>query len=155
MASSSRSKATPSRIAVAQRECEALELRKAGKTFEEIADALGYAERGGAAKAVSRALAATVQEPADELRRLQAARLDALWGAMWPRAMEGELGAVDRCLAIEMRRARLFGVDAPARRAVEVVTRDVWDRLMDELRGETAELEVRAIAAGIDISDLD
>jgi len=56
MASNSRTRATPSRIDVAERERDALELWKAGETFDEIARQLGSAERGGAAKAVSRAL---------------------------------------------------------------------------------------------------
>ena len=65
MPSNSRTRATPNRIALAERERDALELRKAAKTFDEIARNLRHSERGGAAKAVSRALAATIQEPAD------------------------------------------------------------------------------------------
>jgi hypothetical protein len=40
-------------------------------------------------------------------------RLDALWGALYPIAMDGQLGAVDRCLSIQSRRAKLLGLDAP------------------------------------------
>jgi hypothetical protein len=148
MASPSRAKATPNRIAVAQREREALELRKAGKTFDEIAGALGYSERGGAAKAVSRALAATVQEPADELRRLEVERLDALWGALWPLAIDGQLGAVDRCLAVQARRAKLLGLDAPPRHAIDVITTEAFEKAFERLERENADLDAIIEAAG-------
>ena len=148
MASPSRAKATPNRIAVAQREREALELRKAGKTFDQIAGALGYSERGGAAKAVSRALAATVQEPADELRRLELARLDALFEVMWSLAMHGNLGAVDRCLAIQTRRAKLLGLDAPPRHAIDVITTEAFEAALGRLQRENAELDAIIEAAG-------
>jgi DNA-binding NarL/FixJ family response regulator len=69
MPSNSRTRATPHRIALAERERDALELRKAGKTFDEIAETLGYSERGSASKAVSRALAATIQHLADGAAR--------------------------------------------------------------------------------------
>ncbi len=141
MASPSRSKATPNRIALAEREREALELRKAGKTFDEIARALGYSERGGAAKAVSRALAATIQEPADELRRLEVARLDALWSALWPLATDGQLAAVDRCLAVQSRRARLLGLDAPPRHAIDVITTEAFEKAFARLERENADLD--------------
>jgi hypothetical protein len=134
-------KATPNRIAVAERERAALELRKAGRSFDEIAGALGYAERGGASKAVSRALAATIQEPADELRRLEAARLDALSGALYPLAIDGQLGAVDRCLAIQSRRAKLLGLDAPPRHAIDVITTEAFEQAFARLERENDELD--------------
>jgi hypothetical protein len=45
-------------------------------------------------------------------------RLDALHRAVWPDAMEGKLGAIDRCLAISKRRAELLGLDAPSKHQV-------------------------------------
>jgi predicted transcriptional regulator len=149
MATPSRSKATPARIAIAERECAALELRKAGKTFDEIARALGYSERGGAAKAVGRALDATIRERADELRKLEAERLDALTAALWPRAMDGDLKSVDRVLSIMERRAKLLGLDAPSRRAVEVVTREAFEKIMGDLEAEFQDLDSRLAEHGI------
>jgi AraC-like DNA-binding protein len=84
MPSPQRTKATPTRIRTAEREAAALDLRKTGATYEAIAHSVGYGDRSAAAKAVSRALAATIQEPADELRRLESERLDALLAAVWP-----------------------------------------------------------------------
>ena len=108
------SDSSPRRIAAAERQRLALELRKAGVTFEEIANQLGYS-KAGAYKAVTSALQKTLQEPADEVRTLAVTRLDKLLTAMWPQARQGNQGAVDRVLRIEERRAKLLGLDAPTR----------------------------------------
>jgi hypothetical protein len=105
---------TPARIKLAEKESQALELRKGGATYARIAQVLGYTEEGGAAKAVKRALKDTLQEPADEMRRLEAQRLDAMQSALWPAAISGKWLAVDRCLGIMERRARMLGLDMPA-----------------------------------------
>lgn len=103
------------RLAAAQRKCEALRLRAAGATFQEIADGLGYSSVSGAHKAVVSALRETLQEPSDELRRLESDRLRAMMAAVWPRVEGGDLHAIDRALRIQERLARLLGLDAPAR----------------------------------------
>jgi DNA modification methylase len=50
-----RNATTPARIKLAEKERRALELRKGGATYNRIAQALGYSDEGGAAKAVKRA----------------------------------------------------------------------------------------------------
>ena len=90
-------------------------MRIAGATFDQIAEALGYRGRCGAHKSVTAALRKTLQEPADELRTLEAERLDRLMLATWQAATGGELDAIDRVLKIMARRARLLGLDAPDR----------------------------------------
>lgn len=134
-------KATPQRIHITEKERAALELRKGGMTFDRIADELGYADRSGAWKAVNAAMNATIQEPADELRRLEVERLDALLLAMWGQALGGSTWHVDRCLSIMDRRAKLLGLDAPTRRIVDVITRDAFSQAMEELEAEIADLE--------------
>jgi hypothetical protein len=54
----------------------------------------------------------TVQEPADELRRLEAERLDAMLPAVMEKARRGRLRSVYAMLRIMERRARLLGLDA-------------------------------------------
>lgn len=144
MPSPQRTKATPTRIRTAAREASALELRKTGATYEAIAQSVGYSDRSAAAKAVSRALAATIQEPADELRRLEGERLDALLGAVWPEAMTGRRSAVDSCLRIMDRRSKLFGLDAPSRRSVDVIGPEALDQLIRQMEAEVAETEDEA-----------
>ena len=101
------------KISATERRRRALELRAAGATFEAIANALGYS-RAGAYKAVTKALRDTLQEPADEVRRLELRRLDAVLGPAYTAARGGDLQALDRVLKVMERRARLLGLDLPA-----------------------------------------
>lgn len=104
------------KIKAHERQLAALELRKAGVAYAQIAERLGYRSSSGAHKAVSSALKATLREPADELRKLEVARLDAALLAIWRRVQSGDERAIDRLLGIMKRRADLLGLDTPARR---------------------------------------
>jgi hypothetical protein len=103
------------RVKAHDRHLRALELRKAGATYQAIAEQLGYAQAKGAYKAVTSALKLTLREPAEELRELEVARLDAMLLVLWRRVQAGDEKAVDRVLRIMERRARLLGLDAPRR----------------------------------------
>lgn len=145
-----RARTSPRAIEVLERERKALELRKGGATFEQIAQALGYADRSNAHKAVRRAMRETIQEPADEVRRVEVERLDVLLKALWPKALstgdKQQARAVEQCLSIMARRSALLGLDAPSRRVVEIVTEDALDEAIANLRSEIADFE----AAGAD-----
>ena len=97
------------------RQLKALELRKAGVGYDEIAKALGFKWRSGAFAAVKRALKEVKREPCQALITLEAERLDKMQTALWAKAIRGDYGAVDRILRIMERRARLLGLDAPER----------------------------------------
>jgi len=101
------------RIKTIDKDRQALELRKAGMSYDDIAKRLGWASKSGAHHAVRRSLDRTIQEPANELREVENARLDALFMAMFPRALTGNEKAVDRCVRIMERRAKLLGLDRP------------------------------------------
>lgn len=100
-------------IAAAERARQALELRKAGAQYADIATTLRYADASGAYRAVARALARLTAEPAAELRELEVLRLDRMLQAIWDQVIRGNHGAIDRALRIAERRARLLGLDAP------------------------------------------
>lgn len=93
------------------RQRQALELRLAGKQYVEIAEALGYANHSGAYRAVQTALKKTLQEPADEVRKLELSRLDTLLSELWEK--NDRPIYVDRILRIMERRSKLLGLDAP------------------------------------------
>ena len=120
--------ASPRLIEAAEKRARALELRKAGATYDQIAQQVGYAERGSAYRAVQTALQAITQEPAQEVRQLEVERLDAMLLGLWPAARKGKEGAVDRVLRIMERRAKLLGLDAP-------VKADVGGKLSYEIIG--------------------
>ena len=97
-----------------EREEQALQLRIAGLTYKRIGEAMGISE-SGAYKAVMRGLHRLnehVAENAEELRRLETERLNALLLAFWPRARRGDEKAADRVIRIGTRLAALWGLDA-------------------------------------------
>ena len=109
------SKASEKRIAAAERQARALELRKAGLGYAAIAHQLGYAGPSGAYKAIMTALRALTGEPAKELRDLELARLDDLLAGLWADARQGNVQKIDRVLKLMQRRAALLRLDAPQR----------------------------------------
>lgn len=96
----------------------ALELRKRGLTYSQIAAQTGYKSAQAAHKAVMTALQRTTQEPADEVRKLELERLDALLSGVWYAAINGDDKAVNNALRIMERRAKLLGLDAPVKNEV-------------------------------------
>lgn len=132
---------------------EMLADRAAGMDYEAIRVKHGYKTRGGAFRAIQRALAETLQEPADDLRALERERLTRLYQAAYdlvvtdqPFLYKGsatgyinagvKLAAIDRCLHIQERLARLVGLDAPVRH--EVLTLDAIDAEIARLNAELA-----------------
>ena len=99
------------RLNAAAKRVEALRLRTGGMKFEDIRDALGYRSVASAHDAVMKGLRETLQEPADELRTMEAERLDRMLEGLWGRAVKGNEWAVDRVLNIMARRAKLLGLD--------------------------------------------
>jgi hypothetical protein len=98
---------------IAERRRRALDLRKAGATYDAIAREMGLSGSGAAFKIVKNALKATYREPAEDVRKLELERLDRLTLALWKRAQNGESEAIDRVLKLMDRRAKLLGLDAP------------------------------------------
>jgi len=113
------SKTSPRIIKSRERQALALELRKSGATYQQIADQLGYRSPQSAHKSVTSALKKLVEEPSEELRKVELERLDGMFLEMYRQAKQGILGAVDRCLRIMERRAKLLGLDAPQQLAVD------------------------------------
>jgi hypothetical protein len=88
----------------------ALELVAEGKSYDEIARAVGYSHRGSAHRAVFKALDDQEAEDVVHLRTIEVARLDRLQHALWDRAVGGEVDAVLAVLRIMDRRMRLLGL---------------------------------------------
>lgn len=106
------------------RELKVLELRRAGLTWQRIAEQVGYADHSGAYLAYKRAMKRTLQQPADELRNAELDRLDRLQLAAWPKAMQGDTTAIMTVLRVMDNRAKLLGLNMPVKIAQEVT---VWD----------------------------
>lgn len=131
-------------VTTAQSEERALDLRRTGASYREIATALNMS-LGNAHKLVKRGLTrnlAKCSELADEIRTLELDRLDAMQTYLWGKAKRGNATAVDRILKIMERRARLLGLDKPERVAlggdpdappIKQETRNVYEFTDDEL----------------------
>lgn len=128
--------ASPRRIEAAERRAQALELRKAGATYEQIAQRLGYADRANAYRAVHTALKEITAEPAKEVIKLELERLDAMLLGLWPDARKGKPEAVDRVLRVMERRSKLLGLDSPVRADVSVHQTDATDTALAEILNE-------------------
>ena len=118
------------------RDARALELRCAGATYWNIAQALGFRSKGSAHRAVERALQAEIGSVSDireRYRRTQIARCQRLVRATWPAALKGDLGAISVVVKILEREARLLGLDAPATMSVSVRTHDHLLEMLGEL----------------------
>lgn len=107
-------KTSVKRIEATERARQALELRKAGATFEQIAQKCGYKRAQHAHKVVTAAIRAIPREAAEEVRKLELERLDRMTLALWQRAGKGDTEAINHVLKIMGRRAKLLGLDVPA-----------------------------------------
>jgi len=109
------SKTSTRRLEAKQRAAEAMTLRIAGASYQVIADRLGFADPSGAQKAIERAMKETIQEPADELRRVELERLDAMFLGLFPHARQGSPNHVEKAIKVMDHRAKLLGLYAPAK----------------------------------------
>ncbi|HLI50157.1 MAG TPA: hypothetical protein VKU87_00090 [Thermomicrobiaceae bacterium] len=121
----------PRQLAAREKERQALELRKAGASYEQIAHQLKYANQGGAYKAVKRALDNIPAPAVAELRRIQGERIETLILALWPEASKGRWLAIDRVIRLMEREAALFGLDAPVQVDLTNRIRTEADRLAE------------------------
>lgn len=96
-----------------QREADCLTLRVEGHTYDEIAEALGFASRSGAQKAFQRAVERIGAEEAREALVLEYERYNAMLAALWPDVDLGRPRAIRQALAVMERIDRLFGLDDP------------------------------------------
>jgi hypothetical protein len=124
------------------KEAKVLELRRAGFTFQRIAEEVGYATPSGAQRALERIMTRNVPQAPEEFRWQELDRLDRMQVALWPRAMKGDDRAIGTIVRLMERRARLVGIDAPQRIQAEVVNydgnRDIdgdIERIVNILRG--------------------
>jgi len=126
------------------KEIKVLELRRAGLTWQRIAEETGYADHTGAYAAYKRAIKRTMQQPADELREAELDRIDSLQLALWPKAMQGDNASVNTIVRLMERRARLLGLDLPIKITQDITTWDGDESIDRAVRDLAALLEGNA-----------
>ena len=140
------SKPRPSRITpeVLEREAQVLRFRRAGLTFDMIAQRLGYSHASGAHKAYINACKRIVYSDVEEVRREEQDRLDIALSAIWPNVLRGDTPSIVAMVRIMERRAKLLGLDMPVRVQQEVT---VWngdgdlDREIQDLISRVASID--------------
>lgn len=131
---------TVARDRARDRETRAVAMRVRGASYQEIAEAVGYYDKAGAQKAVTRALAAAASEQREDravLVQRELDLIDACIAGLAEKVGRGDVRAVEGTLRAIERRARLLGLDAPMRADVTVtdaLTAEV-QALADEIAG--------------------
>ena len=97
----------------AYRRTKDIEMATAGCTYQQIADQLGYANRGTVHRIVREALQAQQAESVELLREVEVRRLDALQVGLWEAAMSEDVDAVHACLKIIQARIKVLGLEDP------------------------------------------
>jgi len=117
-----RGRSSPAAIERADREREAIILRRAALSFDEIAERLGYRDRSGAKKAVERGLSRWMREADEELRVLMLERLEVVVRRLWPLIdrEDPDPRAINDLLKVTDLEARISGAYAPRRQEVAV-----------------------------------
>jgi hypothetical protein len=100
---------SPRRVALRKNQTEALELRRCGHSFDEIAAHMKR-PRATIHRWVTDALEEMVQEPAQAVLKLELQRLDAYLAAYHANAVEGDIPATEMALKIIEKRCRLLGL---------------------------------------------
>lgn len=129
---------------------QALRLFVAAVDLQKIRDTLGFKTTASAEAAIRRALKASRQgkDHATE-RDLELERIDALYRAAYPKALNGDLSAISSCNALSERRMRLL--DKPDADDGIVAAFDATVAELDTLGADAALIAAgRAVARQID-----
>lgn len=105
-------RSTAKNIETQEKTLKILELRKAGLTWDRIAEKLGYSERGAPYKLWKKAIETATRESATEALELELQRLDDMFLGFWAKARTGHGPSADRALRIMERRASLLGLNS-------------------------------------------
>lgn len=103
------------RALASYRRAKAVELAASGRTYQQIADELGYAHRGTVHRIVHQALEAHQVQGVELLREVEVQRLNALQVGLWEAALAGDLQAVRACVRIIQARVKVLGLTAAAK----------------------------------------
>ena len=108
--------------AIAERRVLALEARKAGGSYREIARQLGVDTHTAWADVAAELAAIREQtvERAEELRELELQRFDQMTAGLWPQIQAGSPPAVSAAVRVSERRSKLLGLDEPTAIRTEI-----------------------------------
>jgi len=129
-------KSSVRRIRTTEKTLKALELRKQGMNYTQIGEKLGCARNTACRYVLSELenLAERCREEAVHVRDLELQRLDDLYLIAYRAIIDGyDLPAIDRCLRIMERRAKLLGLDAAQKVDVQGLMEIHFDKEDEDL----------------------
>ncbi len=91
-----------------------MRLAAEGLTYQQIADELGYANRGTVHRLARQALEAQQVNSVERLRQVEVNRLNALQVGLWDAAVSGDVEAVNACLRLILARIKVLGLVEPS-----------------------------------------
>lgn len=107
----------PSRVRVARLKEEALAHRIRGLSLAKIGEQMNLSKER-IWQLVTEALADIPRENAEAVRSMELDRLDEMQAGVWDNALTGDPKAIASMMAIQERRAKLTGTDAPTKSEV-------------------------------------
>ena len=124
-----------------ERRAKVLQLRRQGKNYKEIGQALGISTTRAYQLVWDEMdrLSAHMEEDVSAIRTEAESRLRRLINAIWERALGGDLQAIDQVAKLQDRLNKLYGVDAPAK---QEVTTKVEKLSPEELKAEARKLGI-------------
>ncbi len=137
---------------IAERRAKAVQMRIAGISPTIIAQTLDYGSSAAAIKDITRALQKAAKEEqiaSEQLLQMEIDRLDRLMAAIWPKAIGGDVKAVEQAEKLIVRRCNLLGLDLINRNGSEnsdVVS--LLGSLFDQLRN-------RHVPAGVTVDSVE
>jgi len=142
----------------AERRIDVLNARKTGATYNEIATQFEISPTRAyqMVREELEKLTAERTELREEVMQIEMERLDGLFSKAWEKAMAGDLRAIDACLKVMDRRAKMLGIDAPIKVApTDVSGENPYLLLPDSQLAEVAKCIARAaeIASKSGVSD--
>lgn len=114
------------------RRVEALSMRMAGISLENIANHLDVSE-ARVRVLIENLLAEAENRSAGEMRAIENARLDRAQAAIWSEVIRGDLKAINTFLRISDQRARMNGLNAPTQVDLSVNVRQEMEAALSEL----------------------
>lgn len=157
---------SPQQIRAAKREAEAVEMRLAGKTYADIAEALDCSV-GTAHNYVAKAMYRWGSDTVEQLRQIELRRLDVITEKLWEQVEYGDPAAIEQYLRVSDRRAKLVGLDAPKTSKVQVeaetrhkvaleVTADVseFQKLMQQIVFDQAAAAIEAGQVDVAVAEI-
>lgn len=114
------------------RRMNAVRLRVAGLTYEQIAEQLNLST-DSAHDMVQRTLSRAENQHVETMRAIENERLDTAQSVIWNRVLQGDIKAIDAFLRISNQRVKINGLAAPTKLDISIGVRTEMEEALSRL----------------------